>query len=158
MPRTKEEIAQYQKQYQAENRDRLREHSRDWWTQNREVQLVKKAAYRETHRQELRDKQRDRHRANPEVHQTWVRGRNRSWIKWCRDWKAIVGCVTCGERNPVCLDFHHLDPATKKDNVGALGGCGDQKRLDEIVKCVVVCANCHRKAHALEKEEENDES
>ncbi len=28
--------------------------------------------------------------------------------------KARTGCCVCPERNPVTIDFHHLNPAEKK--------------------------------------------
>lgn len=57
-------------------------------------------------------------------------------------------CVVCGEDEPVCLDFHHVDPTTKLFDVSDIKGYGLQKINEEINKCVVICANCHRKLHA----------
>ncbi len=52
-------------------------------------------------------------------------------------------CVECGESNPVVLDFDHL--GDKRFEIGAnLCTYGWQTVLDEIAKCEVVCANCHR--------------
>jgi hypothetical protein len=47
------------------------------------------------------------------------------------------------------LDFHHKNPKTKKDKVSRLVDCAFNKTiiLVEIRKCVVLCANCHRKFH-----------
>jgi hypothetical protein len=60
------------------------------------------------------------------------------------------GCIVCGETEYVCLDFHHLDPNEKEFNIGrALRGEKSLEMLrDEIAKCEVLCANCHRKVHA----------
>jgi hypothetical protein len=52
-------------------------------------------------------------------------------------------CVDCGERDPVVLAFDHL--RDKKFGIG--NGFRDrnwQSVLDEMAKCEVVCANCHR--------------
>lgn len=49
---------------------------------------------------------------------------------------------------PVALDFHHLDPTEKDKNVGDLMSFSTQKLKEEIRKCVVLCANCHRMVHA----------
>jgi len=55
-------------------------------------------------------------------------------------------CVDCGERDPVVLEFDHLDPDTKAFNIGAsLSYRRWQSILDEIEKCEVVCRNCHRR-------------
>lgn len=57
------------------------------------------------------------------------------------------GCIVCGETEPCCLDFHHLDPSTKDFTIGASLGASYEKIQREIDKCVIVCANCHRKIH-----------
>lgn len=61
--------------------------------------------------------------------------------------KASKKCVNCPEDDPCCLDFHHLE--NKKDTVSEMI---ERKNLRKIVaeinKCVLVCANCHRKLHA----------
>jgi hypothetical protein len=63
--------------------------------------------------------------------------------------KQTLVCSRCGENDHVCLDFHHVDPTKKDINVSKLTTCGSWKRImKEIDKCVVVCANCHRKIHA----------
>ena len=50
----------------------------------------------------------------------------------------------CGESDLACLDFHHVD-GTKEGNVSTISG--RKKMMEEIAKCIVVCANCHRKLH-----------
>lgn len=56
-------------------------------------------------------------------------------------------CVDCGERDPVVLEFDHL--GDKEFGIGQ--GFRDrawQSVLDEMAKCEVVCANCHRRRTA----------
>ena len=56
-------------------------------------------------------------------------------------------CVDCGERDPVVLEFDHL--RDKSFAIGAkLVQFAWQTVLDEIEKCEVVCANCHRRRTA----------
>jgi hypothetical protein len=64
--------------------------------------------------------------------------------------KASTGCQNCPERDPDCLDFHHRDPATKTMTISRLyaGTWGWARIQQEIDLCMVLCANCHRKAHA----------
>jgi len=63
--------------------------------------------------------------------------------------KAALRCVDCGENHPATLDFHHTNPAEKERSLGDIGkyGWSRTKVLAEIAKCVVLCANCHRKRH-----------
>lgn len=60
------------------------------------------------------------------------------------------GCVKCGEKRICSLDFHHIDPTLKTDNINHLRTCGYETLKKEIDKCVVLCANCHREFHHLE--------
>jgi hypothetical protein len=56
-------------------------------------------------------------------------------------------CSDCGESDPLVLEFDHL--ADK--SFGIAQGLRDrswQAILDEIAKCDVVCANCHRRRTA----------
>lgn len=56
-------------------------------------------------------------------------------------------CVVCGESEPCCLDFHHIDSEHKEFTIGSANNKTEKKILQEIAKCVVVCSNCHRKIH-----------
>lgn len=63
--------------------------------------------------------------------------------------KKHYGCGFCREKESCCLDFHHLSNSTKERNVSTWVRCKNLKKvLEEISKCVCVCANCHRKIHA----------
>lgn len=62
--------------------------------------------------------------------------------------KSNLKCEKCGENHTACLEFHHLDPTKKDGNVSQLAKSFSTKRLlEEISKCVILCANCHRKEH-----------
>ncbi len=52
----------------------------------------------------------------------------------------------CGMADPRCLDFHHLDRATKLFNIGEHSGWSLEDVIEEGAKCIVLCANCHRKS------------
>ena len=75
------------------------------------------------------------------------KGRKREWIDKIKQEK---GCLICKESDPVCLEFHHKNPSTKEYNISfmACNCIGDERIKEEIEKCVVICANCHRKIHS----------
>lgn len=75
------------------------------------------------------------------------RERHRAWIYEYK--RQSDGCVRCGEADPACLDFHHVDEDEKDMAVGKMVtyGYAKSKLLDEIAKCEILCANCHRKEH-----------
>jgi transposase-like protein len=59
--------------------------------------------------------------------------------------EAGGACVACGYDafTPV-LQFHHLDPATKRFHLGREGVTRSLERARaEAAKCVLLCANCH---------------
>lgn len=63
-------------------------------------------------------------------------------------WKQQQKCCVCNENDVDCLDLHHIDPAAKDIAVGQVIRVWSWERLQrEIQKCVVLCANCHRKLH-----------
>jgi hypothetical protein len=65
-------------------------------------------------------------------------------------YKGNKGCQHCGYNNPIALDFHHVSGKDK----GIAGMLTNKLRgiFDEIRKCIVLCANCHRIEHSKEKE------
>lgn len=60
-------------------------------------------------------------------------------------------CVDCGESDPVVLDFDHRDPAKKRLEVAKLATRKPWPVvLEEIDKCDVRCASCHRRRTATQ--------
>lgn len=59
--------------------------------------------------------------------------------------KLMSQCVDCGyDKHPVALEFDHIPGTIKLNNVASLVRGGLKKLFEEIDKCEVVCANCHR--------------
>ena len=78
---------------------------------------------------------------------------NRRWRAKAREefkqLKEDLKCERCGEDNIACLDFHHTDPNGKEYSIGSMSGHNNLEKIKkEIEKCIVLCANCHRKEHA----------
>ncbi len=73
----------------------------------------------------------------------------RDRIKYYKELKGGK-CSKCGySKNYAALDFHHLDPATKK--FGIIGNqmtVGKSERIElEVAKCILLCHNCHMELH-----------
>lgn len=62
-------------------------------------------------------------------------------------------CKKCGyKKYPEVLEFHHKDPSSKDFNISQKGHCRSWKKVkDEIEKCELFCANCHREIHVEQK-------
>jgi hypothetical protein len=105
-------------------------------------------------------------------------GRRRSYCRTCKNnrvrkfrhscaitWKIWAGgkCIVCGYKKcQAALEFHHRDPSTKESSVSRLTSkVGDPGSLSktaakirvEILKCDLLCANCHREVHVLKNED-----
>jgi len=65
-------------------------------------------------------------------------------------YKLSKGCAICGyNKCGAALEFHHIDADEKIGTIAVL----INKNVDmdviteEIKKCIVLCANCHRELH-----------
>jgi len=59
-------------------------------------------------------------------------------------------CCICGYNKYIgALDFHHLDSTQKDFEIGSKGYTRAWSKVkEELDKCILVCANCHREIHA----------
>jgi hypothetical protein len=58
-------------------------------------------------------------------------------------------CTECGFSNYKILQYHHLDPSTKKFSIsnGITYMMAIEDLKAEIAKCVLLCPNCHCLKH-----------
>ena len=82
-------------------------------------------------------------------------------LNYREDWICLLKarielkCNECGyDKYFSALDFHHRNPETKQFNIStklSLSPCNNINRtmvFDEIKKCYLLCATCHREKHA----------
>lgn len=71
--------------------------------------------------------------------------------------KSSCACAKCGETRGYVLDFHHINPSEKNETIARLTSntSNINKVYDEIKKCIVLCANCHREFHYLQERNED---
>lgn len=79
-------------------------------------------------------------------HTSQMRLRRREFVNKL---KIDRGCLDCEIKNPAVLDFHHTEPRKGGKCIPELvSETASLKRLmEEIARCVVLCANCHRIRH-----------
>jgi acetylornithine/succinyldiaminopimelate/putrescine aminotransferase len=67
--------------------------------------------------------------------------------RWWKEYKRQFSCSQCGESHPACIQFHH--PNKDKDQAVSvlIMNTRREKALEEISKCIPLCANCHFKLH-----------
>lgn len=73
--------------------------------------------------------------------------------KFVDEFKESCKCQKCGDSRWYVLDFHHLDKTLKEFSISTAMNCSIKTLKKEIDKCIVLCSNCHRELHFLEKEE-----
>ena len=125
---------------------------------------IRQAAYRKAYLIAYRNKNRDKFRAYWRMRNKLFRKKPSSLLRQAQhrrnlgnvqrelicDYLAIHPCVDCGEMDIVVLEFDHIR-GNKIMAVGHLIGKASTKRLEEeMAKCVVRCANCHRRKTAKE--------
>jgi hypothetical protein len=106
-----------------EGREANRQYQRKWWLANKEVQ-----------------------RARIKANKIKNREASRELVVEAKS----GGCTRCGEKDLRCLDLHHLDAGEKEFGVSEAvqRGWTPARVAEEIAKCIVLCANCHRKEHS----------
>lgn len=139
--KNKDRIAQRQKEYHLKNKEKISQYQKNryakkfkgnteflennkikckkYWQKNKKYEIEKQAKERLTS------------------------------IRWLEDYKRDKKCIKCGFNHPAALDFHHRNPADKKYLVPYLAShnFSKEKILEEIAKCDILCANCHRIYH-----------
>lgn len=78
------------------------------------------------------------HRADRQA--DWAQGRAR-----LNTIKLIAGCQDCGYRgDPARLHFDHLPGYTKSFNLSRAVGFNKRRVAREMMKCEIVCDDCHK--------------
>ena len=73
--------------------------------------------------------------------------------RWVQRKKIAVeykggACGDCKSIYPMpVFEFHHLDPSQKKFSWNKMRLVSDKKLYQELDKCALLCANCHRIRH-----------
>jgi hypothetical protein len=82
-----------------------------------------------------------------EYQREWVAARRHAFF-------ADKTCATCGATED--LHLHHRDRASKVAH--AIWSWREERRLEEIAKCDVLCRSCHEALHAVQRERHGTES
>ena len=72
--------------------------------------------------------------------------RNQATVARRRELLREFPCRACGIDEPDVIQWHHVNPEDKLYEV-TRGGVAEEKFWDEVLKCIPVCTNCHKKIH-----------
>jgi len=81
-----------------------------------------------------------------QIKQCYANKRRRIEEHYIKLYKCLLEhpCVDCGESDPVVLEFDHLRDKTTEISKLINKGVGWERIMEEISKCEVRCANCHK--------------
>lgn len=140
MGKTEEQKIRYyekKKQWRKENSEKYNQYQRDYYSKTREQRNAQ---------------QREKYASDPEYAEKCkaaakkrldtIRQERGSYLSAL---KMEKGCIKCGYReHPAALDFDHRNPKEKLFIISSYGRRPWDLVLEELKKCDVVCANCHR--------------
>jgi len=106
----------------------------------------------EVKKQKHREYSRKHYEANRERLIAHEKGRKKSIRAQWIEYKQSVKCISCGFAHPAAIDFHHVNPSPQDRKIYELLRCNNfGGAMEEIKKCVPLCANCHRVHHYDER-------
>lgn len=110
-----------------------------------------KMPYKDKNKQ--REAQQKCYLKNKSSYQEGLQARRKRNKEYIQDYKKS-GCCKCGEKEILCLEFHHRDAKTKLYNIAKMVNLASsiEKLDEEIKKCDVLCGNCHRELHVKLKD------
>ena len=119
-------------EYYQRNRERILKYTKERYFANKEKYLEYQREYRKNNRVLLNAKTKSK--------------RNKRLLEAIN----LLGgkCQRCNQEfDPVCYDFHHIDPSQKDVTIGENMLIGKERLFAEVKKCQLLCSNCHRITH-----------
>lgn len=129
----KEKKREYDKIYRKLNRDKINERHKRYYQNNKEKFC------------ELRKKSYDPQKEAIRKKINFEKNKN-----FLIEKELLTDCIICGfsKENFIAIDFHHINPDEKENEISNLIQKGNQEKLyNEAKKCVCMCRNCHALYH-----------
>jgi 5-methylcytosine-specific restriction endonuclease McrA len=89
----------------------------------------------------------EKHKENVHARKRIVREEAREFVY---QYLSEHPCSQCGESDPVALEFHHVEGKDRAVSELVAGGYSVDRIKQELARCIVLCATCHRKVTAKE--------
>ena len=102
-------------------------------------------AYKNPQDERAKEARRKHYYRNKEKYYSNNKKKKEVMMNYIRDIKDVP-CKDCGIKYcQYVMEFNHRDPLQKTFNISTMAQRGSLKKMiEEIAKCDVVCANCHR--------------
>jgi len=143
--KNKERLDIKQKEYCQKNKEHIKIMQNKHYKKNKESMNADSRKNHQENRERNNAISKKYYQANRESSKTRsVERRRKTKLNLVKQFGGL--CMICGgEFPPCCMDFHHKDPKIKERDIGKY--MNSKKLLKEIVKCTMVCSNCHRIIH-----------
>ena len=130
--------SEYHKQWAQAHKEERRLYNHQLHEKHKQLRQAQMAAYRQD---------------NPTYFKEHVKNRRREMRQFIQEQKVGGCCKHCGNTDIRVLDFHHADRGSKEASVDTMlkQGWSKERILRELVKCELLCANCHRIHHWEER-------
>lgn len=124
-----------QEKYRKKNPDLYRRSALKYYSENKEKCLAKNKKWREDNKEYIKEKQKEQKRKRKLESILYLGGK----------------CSNCKQEfHPAIFEFHHRDPKTKEKDPSKMLSLSWKKITEELDKCDLLCANCHRLIHHRE--------
>lgn len=119
-----------QQRYRLNNKDKIRERSRKYYEKNKAIINERCQNYRINNI----EKEKERYRLYRQPH----------LIRMDEMKEYMGGCCDVCKHNVLRhLEFAHVDPSQKSQNISTMYSATDQEFCEETSKCHLLCRNCH---------------
>ncbi len=124
-----------QEKYRKKNPELYRQAAQKYYNENKEICAKRNKNWRKENKEYVREKQRETKRKRKLEAIQYLGGK----------------CISCKQEfHPAVYEFHHRNPETKDRDPSKLLQYSWKRITEELDKCDLLCANCHRLTHHRE--------
>lgn len=141
---------QYNRERYWQNREKILAQQKERYDRQREEIISKNQEYYQKNKDKIKARAAEHYKANAETVKR--RESNRRLQRKIAALSILGGKCKCGQDHPAALDFHHKDPSTKLFTIGDM--IMSTRQVDqetfhaELLKCEILCKNCHAIEHS----------
>lgn len=146
--------AYYKKKYGAEYKKKWRDEKTGQRAHERKSRKIYYEKNKEEEQKKSREYMREYYQNNKEEMNQKNKDKYKKRKQWFISYLSTQKCAHCGMADLDCLDLHHKIPKGSINgkridpSIASMLCHSEKKIMAEIAKCIVLCANCHRKEHA----------
>lgn len=139
---------EYDKQYHENHRNKRLRQMKQYYKENYEEIRKQNNEYYKAHKEQISNRSRQYYKEHFEEKKEYDKQRIKEKYLFICNYKLSRGCSVCGyNKCASALDFHHKENGKEISVSQMIRKKGLKAIKEEIKKCEVLCANCHRELH-----------